>query len=305
LCPEIGTEVFSMRILCILLLLSTTVGLSQTTPLSQREACAKFSDAVVSIDAGGQSRGSGFIVSEDGYILTANHVVRNEQGAFYSFITVGFSDGRIETATPAVPLSLDNIGQDFALLKINTTIKLPFLQLGSISEVEIGGDATIIGFPFSAISANQTPMTQKFCLSAFFAASESITIPVNGTLRQTRPGGVPSTTPINKAVKVDVVYFQGPSIKGISGSPIISRESGHVVGIVNTRLTGIGPSLMELKNETAHGLGGNATISGLAPGQAINQILVVMDEQLANGLGSAIGIDDPKEALKQIQRHKR
>jgi S1-C subfamily serine protease len=294
-----------MRYTCILLVIYANLAFGQNAPLSQRESCARFSDSVVSIDAGGQSQGSGFIVSADGLILTANHVIRDEAtGGFYSFIAVSFSDGRIEPATPITPLSLDNIGQDYALLKINTTKKLPFLMLGSTDEVETGSEATIIGFPFSAIAANQTHISTRFCLSASFAASESITVPETGKLSKRQAHGLQSSTPINKTVKVDIVYFQGPSIKGISGSPIISRETGHVVGIVSTRLTGIGPSLMELKNETARGLGSGVIISGLAPGEAINQILTVLDQQLANGLGSAVGIDDPKEALKQVQRQK-
>jgi hypothetical protein len=78
-----------------------------------------------------------------------------------------------------------------------------------------------------------------------------------------------------------------------------------VVGIVTTKLSGIGNSLEELKAQTAKGLGSGISLSGLDPGPVINSILTVMDDQLANGMGSATGIDDPKEAMRKEQNKKK
>jgi len=44
------------------------------------------------------------------------------------------------------------------------------------------------------------------------------------------------------------------------------------------------------------------SISGLEPGKAVNEIITVLDTQLANDLGAATGIDDPKFAFKQAQQ---
>lgn len=265
-------------------------------PLNQRQACSKFSDAVVRIDAGGMSYGTGFIVSPDGYILTASHVIRSDDGEYYSTIRVGLPAGA-QFARVAAPVTLDSVGRDFVLLKVDTQAKLPFLPLGSDDEVTVGADATIIGFPVSAITMQDKNVFRKFCLSASFAATDLLTVPVDGMKMN-----MTSRVPVHKDVKVDVVYFQGPSVKGISGSPIISRDTGHVVGIVTLRLTGIGTSLMTLKQRTAEGLGGGIAISGLEPGKAVNEIVTVLDDQLANDLGAATGIDDPKQALKDAQR---
>ena len=277
--------------------LSTMWLYCQSAPLTLRQACAKFSDAVVQIDAGGVSRGSGFLVSPDGLILTASHVVMDTDGKYHPAIFVTLSNGDLESAVPAVPASPDSVGEDFALLKINAKSPLPFLTLGSVDEVVIGDDATIIGFPFSAISPINESVSKKFCLQASFAATEIIGRDISES-QKAKTGFIQ----VNKHVTVDVIYFQGPSVKGISGSPIISRGTGNVVGIVSTKLTGIGPALNGLKDATANGFG--MTFVGVDAGKAFNQIVVVLDEQLANGLGSAVGIDDPKEALKQTQRHK-
>jgi S1-C subfamily serine protease len=267
-------------------------------PISQHNACTQFSDAVVSVNAGGVV-GTGFIVSADGLILTANHVVRGGDGMYFAAIMVKLSDGSDVLATPVDPLSAENIGQDFALLRIDTKRKLTFLTLGSVSDVALGADATIIGYPFSAISSEGKQISTKFCLSASFTAVGTESIEIDMTNRT--PKG-----PVNShhAVPVDVIYFQGPSVKGISGSPIISRDTGKVVGIVSTKLTGIGSALERLKVETANGLGGGISISGLNPGPVIHEIVTVMDNQLSNGMGSATGIDDPKLALWK-EEHKR
>jgi S1-C subfamily serine protease len=287
-----------LLLICSVSIVLQTIAFGQkTVPLTQRQACAKFSNAVVRIDGGGHSRGSGFIVSPDGYILTALHVVRGEDGQYFSVISVMLPGVGLQFAKPATPLAFDNVGRDYALLKVDTKEKLPFLSLGTTADVVSGGDATIVGFPFSAISAQGTNTSNKFCLSATFAATDLFTVPVDGSSKTTK-----GIVPVHQDVRVNYVYFQGPSIKGISGSPIISRDTGRVVGIVSLKLTGIGNSLMDLKTQTARGVGSGISISGLNPGEAINQIVTVLDDQLANGLGAATGIDDPKEAVERAQR---
>jgi Trypsin-like peptidase domain len=267
-------------------------------PLSQREACERLRSAVVRIDAGGQSRGTGFIASPDGFVLTAAHVIVNpEDGRNFYTIYVTLPSG-VQAEAKVVPaLTVDDAGEDFVLLKVDTKTPLPYLTLGSVEDVVLGADATIIGFPFSAISPQDKPILSKFCLNASFTAEDEITRTVTG-MTKTRTRAVP----FKKDVKVDVVYFQGPSVKGLSGSPIIARDTGRVVGIVTTKLTGIGASLMALEKETRMGVGGGVTISGLNPGAAFNNVITVLDNQLSNGLGSATGIDDPGFAVKEAER---
>lgn len=284
--------------LAIVLLGSLSLGFSQQT-LTQQQACTKFSGAVVGINAqNGMSIGSGFLVSRDGYVLTAMHVVkRPNQDAFYSPLSISLSDGSTEDAHPISRISPETVGQDYALLKIDPVKPQPFLELGSFGDVTTGGDATLIGFPFSAASHEGTMLMQKLCLSASFAGVSRDFIPVPVT--QWIAGGSITS---NHDVQVDVIYFQGPSIKGVSGSPVISRDNGRVVGIVSTKLTGIGPALGSLRDAiVTKGIGKGIGISGLVPGDTTKEIIDVLDGQLANGLGSAVGIDEPKHALTQAQ----
>ena len=84
------------------------------------------------------SLGSGFIYTEDGYIITANHVV---EGA--SEVVVHLSDRRVYDA--------EIVGKDpqsdVALLKIDAE-DLPTLKLGSSSDLKVGEWVLAIGSPF-------------------------------------------------------------------------------------------------------------------------------------------------------------
>ena len=84
------------------------------------------------------SAGSGFIISEDGYILTNNHVVENA-----SEILVALSDRRERMATL---VGSDKLS-DLALLKIDAQ-DLPMVKLGSSERLEVGEWVVAIGSPF-------------------------------------------------------------------------------------------------------------------------------------------------------------
>ena len=89
-----------------------------------------------------RSLGSGFIISEDGYILTNNHVV------------AGMDDVKVKITIPgdhneykAVVKGVDE-KLDLALLKIEAKEKLPFAPLGDSDRIEVGEWAMAIGNPF-------------------------------------------------------------------------------------------------------------------------------------------------------------
>jgi len=86
----------------------------------------------------GQSLGSGFIISEDGYVLTNHHVVNRADE-----VTITMSDRR--------EFSAKVIGSDeqsdVALLKIDAT-GLPYLRTGDSAGVRPGQWAVAIGSPF-------------------------------------------------------------------------------------------------------------------------------------------------------------
>ncbi|MDH5571830.1 MAG: DegQ family serine endoprotease [Gammaproteobacteria bacterium] len=86
----------------------------------------------------GQSLGSGFIVDDDGYVVTNYHVVKNAEE-----VIVKLSDRR---ELKAEILGFDE-RSDIALLKIKAT-DLPVVKIGNSSELQVGEWAMAIGSPF-------------------------------------------------------------------------------------------------------------------------------------------------------------
>ena len=92
--------------------------------------------------------GSGVIVTEDGYILTNNHVV---EGAFN--IRVRFDDGR---SFEGQVLGRDPL-TDVALIKLkNPPANLPVLKLGDSDAIKVGDWVVAIGNPFGLASSVST-----------------------------------------------------------------------------------------------------------------------------------------------------
>ncbi len=86
-----------------------------------------------------RSLGSGFIIEEDGFILTNHHVV---DGA--AEIIVRMSD---RTEYEATLIGSDQ-RSDLALLKIEADKDLPVLKMGNFDDVEVGQWVLAIGSPF-------------------------------------------------------------------------------------------------------------------------------------------------------------
>ena len=86
-----------------------------------------------------EARGSGFIISPDGYIVTNNHVVKGATS-----VSVTLDDG---TSLPAKIVGRD-ARTDLALLRVKPAGKLPFIELGDSDNVEIGQWVIAVGNPF-------------------------------------------------------------------------------------------------------------------------------------------------------------
>ncbi len=84
-------------------------------------------------------QGSGVIVSEEGYILTNNHVVENADG-----IEVSLNDGR---RFPAELIGRDP-ETDLAVLRITGVERLPAIAFSAPDNLEVGDVVLAIGNPF-------------------------------------------------------------------------------------------------------------------------------------------------------------
>jgi len=161
----------------------------------------------INVEGGGQGgTGSGFIIREDGYILTNNHVTANGND-----ISVTFSDGSEVPGT----LVGANPGYDLAVVKVDKT-GLPAVTLGSSGALKVG-DATIaIGSPLGL----QGTVTSGI---------------VSALNRPVTAGGEGETSFIN-AIQTDAAINPGNS-----GGPLVDGN-GAVIGI-NSAIATLGAGL--------------------------------------------------------------
>ncbi len=87
--------------------------------------------------------GSGVIISEDGYIVTNNHVI---QGA--NDLEITLNDNR----TFKAKLIGTDSKMDIALLKINTTEKLPYTAFADSDAINVGDWVLAVGNPYNLTS---------------------------------------------------------------------------------------------------------------------------------------------------------
>ena len=97
---------------------------------------------------GGQAQeqvgtGSGVIISEDGYIVTNNHVVRDA-----SEIEITLNNGK---SYKAKLIGTDS-KMDIALLKIDADEKLPYSAFGNSDDVKVGEWVLAVGNPYNLTS---------------------------------------------------------------------------------------------------------------------------------------------------------
>ncbi|MBE6530495.1 MAG: trypsin-like serine protease [Ruminococcaceae bacterium] len=175
--------------------------------LTTQELYSKCLPSVVSIEVSNNSQsgiGSGFIISSDGYIVTANHVVED-----MDYINVVLSTGGSYVAK----VIDGNEFTDLALIKINKTGLTP-LKVGRSSDLLVGDNVIAIG----------TPAAIDFAGSL----SEGVVSYNNRVLKITDSSG-------RVEKKMTVIQTNALVNPGNSGGPLIN-EYGEVVGIVSMKL---------------------------------------------------------------------
>ncbi len=89
-----------------------------------------------------QGIGSGVLISQDGYIITNNHVVRDDRGEDADEVLVRLNDGR--------EMEAEIVGRDpltdIAILKIDA-VGLPAIQIADSDNIEVGDVVFAIGNP--------------------------------------------------------------------------------------------------------------------------------------------------------------
>ncbi len=148
-----------------------------------------------------RASGSGVIISDDGYIITNNHVISDGGEGVADEITVTLSNKK----TYKAKVIGKDPSSDIAVLKIDGT-GFPFLLYGNSDNVKLGQWVLAIGYP----------LTLETTVTAGIVSAKGRSIGING--RQ-------SQTPIESFIQTDAAVNQGNS-----GGALITTD-GQLIGI--------------------------------------------------------------------------
>lgn len=104
-------------------------------PQSLAQVVGSVTAAIVKVSAR-DGFGSGFIIDERGYILTAGHVVGGQAS-----VTVTLADG---TEEPGLVIGRDEI-RDLGMVKISGRADLPVARLGNVADIGVGTEVLALG----------------------------------------------------------------------------------------------------------------------------------------------------------------
>ena len=148
----------------------------------------------------GVSTGSGFVLTEDGYVVTNHHVVNGATG-----VTVTMYDGS-EYKTEVIGSDATN---DVALLKINEDVTLQAVEIGSSDDLRVGDQVIVIGNALGKLTSS---------LTVGYVSGKERNISTDGST-------------------INMIQTDAAINSGNSGGPLFNA-AGQVVGITTAKYSG-------------------------------------------------------------------
>ncbi|MBM7795181.1 S1C family serine protease [Pseudoglutamicibacter cumminsii] len=191
--------------------------------------------SVVTISASGNNKsgsGSGVIVSEDGYVLTNQHVATLGGASDKATIEVQTSDG---TTYPAMLVGQDPL-YDLAVVKLENTNGKKFspITFANMDDVNVGSDAIAIGAPLGLPNTVSTGIISNRERSISIASSAVKSAPeadggesdphqfqIPGQEQQKQPSG---------RISINVLQTDASINHGNSGGALVNNK-GELIGI--------------------------------------------------------------------------
>lgn len=164
--------------------------------LSAGDIYRRSQSAVVEIQAG-NATGTGFVIDEQGHVVTNEHVVGDAQTVELRFADEAEEQGRVLGTDPST---------DIALIKVDLSgHDVTPVKLGSSEAVDVGDPVFAIGNPFG--------LERTLTAGIVSAVNRDITAPNDFTIN-------------------DVIQTDAPVNPGNSGGPLLDG-AGNVIGVVS------------------------------------------------------------------------
>ena len=234
---------------------------------------------------GGESHGSGFVISSDGYILTNNHVVDGAEK-----VIVRLSDRR---ELDAKVIGTDKTS-DVALLKVNAS-GLPAVSIGDSTKLKPGQWVVAIGSPFGfdhTVTHGVVSYVGRGNRSEQYVPFIQTDVPIN-------PGnsGGPLFNLDGQVVGINSqIYSNSGGYMGVSFSVPINMAMNTVeqlktTGKVTRGMIGVG--IQDVSRDSAKTLGlnevGGALVGQVTPGSGADKAGIQPGDVIVGYNGQAIG----------------
>ncbi|NHC13195.1 trypsin-like peptidase domain-containing protein [Motilibacter deserti] len=181
---------------------STARGSQERDPGSVPDIAAQLLERVVSIEVSGGS-GSGFVIQQDGYVLTNNHVIASAASGGGG-VRVAFEDGR----TASARIVGRDSSYDLAVLKVDAD-DLPVARFGDSDSVVVGDPVIAVGSPLGLSGTVTTGIVSA----------------LNRPVTARGESGATSEESFYSAIQTDAAINPGNS-----GGPLVNA-AGDVIGV--------------------------------------------------------------------------
>ncbi|MFN9209806.1 MAG: Do family serine endopeptidase [Betaproteobacteria bacterium] len=249
-------------------------------------------------------KGSGFIVSADGLILTNAHVVQNAKE-----VTVKLKDRREYTAKV---LGLDT-ATDVAVLKVEAS-GLPTVQLGSSNDVQVGDRVLAIGAPYGL----EQTATQGIVSAKGRSLPGDTQVPFIQTDAAVNPGnsGGPLFDGTGRVVGINAqIYSQSGGFQGLAFAipiEVALNVKDQIVATGKVQHARMGVLLQEMNQGLAESFGlkkpDGALVAKVEPNSAAaaaglqaGDVILSIDGkpvEAAGNVSSRVGLAKPGETVK-------
>jgi len=167
--------------------------------------------AVVDITADGT--GNGFLIRDDGVVLTAAHVVGDRDYVWVTLINGELFQGRVTHRDTLC---------DCALVKIDAPFRLPVFRLGSVRKMRYGDAVLVLGWEPPDRRDYLAPLAGTQCL--YVHLEEPSVVPMNVAQ---------FSSPPEEDHNVSLFILSGSDLvrEGYSGGPVCCPRTGDVLGM--------------------------------------------------------------------------
>lgn len=181
-----------------------------------------------------EASGSGIIISEDGYILTNNHIVNSTESSYYYEVSAA-SAVTVYLYNDSTPYEAEIIGTDedtdLAIIKINKQGLTP-VELGNSDDVSVGEFVLAIGNPLGLQSSVTSGIVSAVNREVTTEGKKFVLIQTDAAINSGNSGGALVNSE-GKVIGINTLKLSGTGIEGMGFAIPINKTIDVYTQLIN------------------------------------------------------------------------